>query len=159
MKNIITALFMSCLSTMAQAHDLQVGQLQIIHPAVPLVMEHAKSASGYMVIANDGDMPERLLGIETPVAGKATLHTTETDADGVTKMKPLAMIEIPADDIVVLEPGGMHIMLMGLKRPLAEGDMLPATLIFEKAGRVDFEFMVDPEADDMDHSTMDHSNH
>lgn len=162
MKHLLFALVTLCFGATAQAHDLQTGDLHIIHPAIPLVAENAKSAAGYMVITNDGDTPERLMGVEADFAERVMLHTTEMDDNGVAMMKHLPMLEIPAGETVVLEPGGMHIMLMGLNTPMAEGAMLPATLIFENAGRVEFEFMVDPPASSekgMDHSHMDHSNH
>jgi hypothetical protein len=65
-------------------------------------------------------------------------------------------IDIPANDTVVLESGGYHIMLMGLTQELIEGQMVPGVLIFEKAGRVEMEFAIDPPGG-VDHSTMDHS--
>jgi hypothetical protein len=65
-------------------------------------------------------------------------------------------IDIPANDTVVLESGGYHIMLMGLTQELTEGQMVPGVLIFEKAGRIEMEFAIDPPGG-VDHSTMDHS--
>ena len=73
----------------------------------------------------------------------------------ITGLK-LAYPQPGGGETVVLEPGGYHIMLMGLTKPLTEGEMVPATLIFEHAGRIEVEFMVDPPGG-MDHSTMDHS--
>ena len=140
----------------ANAHGIQVGDLEIIHPAIPLPPPSAPSAAGYMAIANDGSHPDRLIGVEVPFAKSASLHRTEVSADGIARMLPLEAVDIPADDTVLFEQGAMHVMLMGLSAPLNEGDMIPATLIFEHAGRVEIEFMVDP-ADGMDHSTMDHS--
>lgn len=139
----------------ATAHEIQVGDLEIIHPAIPLPPPSAPTAAGYMAIANNGATPDRLIGVEVPVARSATVHRTEVSADGVARMLPLEAVDIPADDTVLFEQGAMHVMLMGLSAPLHEGDMVPATLIFEHAGRVDIEFMVDP-ADGMDHGAMDH---
>lgn len=137
----------------AAAHEITVGDLQIIHANIPEPAVAAKTAAGYMVIANDGAEPDALIGIETPVAQKAMLHESATDAQGVTRMTHVDRLPIPAGDAAVLEPGGFHIMLMGLTGPLAEGQMVPATLVFEKAGRVQIEFMIDPA------SGGDHSNH
>ena len=75
--------------------------------------------------------------------------------DGVARMVHLDAIDIPAGGSVTLAPGGLHIMLMGLTGPVTEGDMIPATLVFETAGRVEVEFSVDAPAG-MDHSQMDH---
>ena len=156
MKKLIIALMAALLlSPVAQAHEIQVGDLEIIHPAIPLPLQSAPTAAGYMAIANNGDHPDRLIGVEVSIAKSATMHRTEVSADGVARMLPLEAVDIPADDTVLFEQGAMHIMLMGLSAPLHEGDMVPATLIFEHAGRVNIEFMVDP-ADGMDHGAMDH---
>ncbi len=144
------------LSAPALAHSVTAGEIEIIHPAIPAPAASAKAAAGYMAIANNGPTPDRLIGVETPAAASATLHTTEHGADGVARMAHLPALVIPAEDTVVLAPGGMHVMLMGLTAPLTEGEMVPATLVFEHAGRVAIAFMVDPPGG-ADHSTMDHS--
>lgn len=144
------------MATTVFAHEVKVGDLQIIHANIPAPMNAAQVAAGYMGISNEGATPDKLIGVEVGVAAQAMLHTTEFSADGVASMKHVEALEIPADDTVVLEPGGYHIMLMGLKAPLVEGDMVPATLIFEYGGRVEIEFMVDPADGSMDHSKMDH---
>lgn len=154
----LTSIFfaLTLAASSATAHEIQVGDLEIIHPAIPLPPPSAPTAAGYMAIANNGTHPDRLIGVEVPIAKSSSLHRTEVSADGVARMLPLEAVDIPADDTVLFEQGAMHVMLMGLSAPLHEGDMVPATLIFEHAGRVEVEFMVDP-ADGMDHGTMDHS--
>ncbi|MDP4033596.1 MAG: copper chaperone PCu(A)C [Pseudorhodobacter sp.] len=151
--SLISALLFS---TSVFAHEVAVGDLQVIHAHIPAPAASAKSAAGYMAIANDGPEAERLIGVEVDFA-HAMLHTTIFSADGIASMTHIEAVEIPAGDAVVLEPGGIHVMLMGLTRSLAVGDMLPATLIFEHAGPVAIEFMVDPADGSMDHSMMDHS--
>ncbi|NVK33955.1 MAG: copper chaperone PCu(A)C [Rhodobacteraceae bacterium] len=153
----LTSIFLALAlaASSAIAHDIQVGDLEIIHPAIPLPPPSAPTAAGYMAIANNGTHPDRLIGVEVPIAKSSSLHRTEVSADGVARMLPLEAADIPADDTVLFEQGAMHVMLMGLSAPLHEGDMVPATLIFQHAGRVEVEFMVDP-ADGMDHGTMDH---
>lgn len=143
------------LTTGAQAHGVTVGELEIIHPNILAPAATAKSAGGYMAIANEGETADRLIGIEVPSVKRAELHTTEHSADGIAKMMHVDGIDIPAGETVVLERGGMHVMFMGLTEPMTEGQMIPATLIFEKAGRVEVEFSVDP-SDGVDHSAMGH---
>lgn len=139
------------------AHEITVGSFEIIHPMIPLPPKGAKSAAGYMAIANEGAEADVLVGIETPIAKKAEVHATQMDGT-IAKMEAVPRLEVPAGETVLLQPGEMHVMLMGLTGPLAEGDMIPATLVFEKAGRVAIEFMVDPaEGGGMDH--MDHMTH
>ena len=152
---LVTTLLLGTLN-LAHAHGVTLGDLEIIHPAIPAPPAGAKVAAGYLEIVNDGSVADRLLGIETGIAKSAMLHTTEHSDDGVARMIHLEAIDIPADGTVTLARGGMHIMLMGLTGPLAEGDMIPATLIFEKAGRVEVEFSVDAPVG-ADHSQMDHT--
>ena len=138
------------------AHEVTLGDIQIIHPHIAAPFAGAKSAAAYMVIANEGDQADRLIGVETPAAKMPGLHATDHGADGIARMQPRASVDVPAGDTVVLEPGGLHIMLMGLTAPLTIGQMVPGVLIFERAGRIEVEFSVDP-ADGVDHSTMDHT--
>lgn len=158
---VMLAVMWAGLAPTAQAHEIIAGQLQIIHPYISAPPPAAKSAAGYVVIANEGTTPDRLIAVETPIAAMATLHVTDFGADGVARMQALDGLEIAGGEIVTLEPGGMHVMLMGLTAPLKAGDTVPATLVFEHAGRVEITFMVDDAGmmDDMmmDHSTMDHS--
>ena len=140
---------------MAQAHSVKNDTIEVIHPHINEPFAGAKSAAAYMAISNEGATAIRLIGIESAAAKKITLHNTEHGSDGVARMQPVAGIEIPAGETVVLEPGGLHVMLMGLTGPLKEGDMVPATFHFEPAGPIAVEFMIDP-ADGADHSKMGH---
>jgi copper(I)-binding protein len=153
---LVTTLLLGSLS-LAHADGVTIGDLQIVHPAIPAPPAGAKSAAGYLEIVNDGSAADRLLGIETGFAKRAMLHTTEHAEDGVARMVHLTAIDIPADGTVTLARGGLHIMLMGLTGPLSEGDIVPATLIFEKAGRVEVEFHVDAPLG-ADHGQMDHGH-
>jgi len=152
---LITALLCGTFCV-AHAHGVTVGTLEIAHPAILTPPAGAKSAAGYLGIVNRGSTADRLLGVETGIAKRAMLHTTEHSDDGVARMVHLDAIDIPAGGAVTLAPGGLHIMLMGLTGPVTEGEMIPATLVFETAGRVEVEFSVDAPAD-MDHSQIDHS--
>jgi copper(I)-binding protein len=139
----------------AQAHSVKKDAIEIIHPHINEPFAGARSAAAYMAISNEGETTIRLIGIDTAAAKVTSLHTTEHGSDGVARMQPIAGIDIPAGETVVLEPGGMHVMLMGLTAPLKEGDMVPATFLFEQMGPVEVEFMVDP-TDGVDHSKMGH---
>lgn len=134
------------------AHDLISGDLHIIHPSIPEPAASAKSAAGYVTISNEGEAPEELIGVRSPFAASTTLHTTIFEGD-VAKMRPVIGVPIAPGDVINLEPGGMHVMFMGLTGTAKEGDMIPATLIFRRAGEIAVEFMVDPA------SGADHSHH
>lgn len=157
MLRLAVLLLALCPGCAALAHGVTAGAIEVIHPNIPVPPAGAKSAAGYMAIANDGAEPDRLIGIESPIAARVMLHTTEFGSDGVARMIHLPAIDLPGEDTVLLEPGGMHVMFMGLQVPMAVGDLLPATFVFERAGRIEVAFMVDPPGG-VDHATMDHAD-
>ena len=98
--------------------------------------EGALNGAVYLVIENDGAGADRLVEISTPRARTAHLHETRRD-DGMARMRGIGTLEIPPHATVTLAPGGLHIMLMGLERPLVPGDTLPLRLRFLKAGEME----------------------
>jgi periplasmic copper chaperone A len=88
----------------------------------------------YLTI-NDTGAPDRLTSVASPVAASAALHESFSE-NGVSKMREVAGLAVSPGTPVTLAPGGYHIMLMGLKQPLKQGDAFPVTLTFEKAGQV-----------------------
>jgi hypothetical protein len=88
----------------------------------------------YFTIRNAGKT-DRLLRAASPVARRAELHVSVMK-DGVMKMEGLSSVEVGSGAPVAFEPNGRHVMLMGLKRPLKEGDAFPLTLTFANAGSV-----------------------
>jgi len=101
----------------------------------------AKAGAAYMTVTVDGTEMDRLVAAATPVAKKAELHGHIMDG-GVMKMRPVAAIEVHPGEPAVLQPGGLHVMLMGLKGQLKEGATFPVTLTFERAGDVEVEVHV-----------------
>ncbi len=95
----------------------------------------AKTAAAYLTVVNTGHEPDRLVGASTPVAGMADIHRT-TDENGVMKMRPAGPLDVKPGTPVVLSPAGLHVMMMDLKSPLTDGQDVPLTLVFEKAGKV-----------------------
>jgi periplasmic copper chaperone A len=89
-----------------------------------------------MTVANKGPVQDRLLAAATPVADQAQLHT-EINDKGIMKMREVPAIDVKPGGQTMLKPGGLHLMLVGLKQPLKVGDSFPLTLTFEKAGRLD----------------------
>lgn len=104
------------------------------------------TGAAYLTVRNQGDQDDRLLGISTRVADRAELHISVMQ-DGVMRMRPVEAIEVPAHGEAVLEPGGLHVMLIGLKTPLEQGGSFALTLVFEKAG----EFEVTATIEDIAH--------
>lgn len=90
-------------------------------------------SAAYGRIRNSGSGAVRLIGGDTPLAGRVEIHTVVTE-NGVTRMRPLPDgLAIPAGGEVELRPGGDHIMLMDLKRPIRNGEQVPLTLRFDRA--------------------------
>jgi periplasmic copper chaperone A len=139
---LAAALFAICLAGSAQAEDVMAGKLKISAPWARATPKGAAVGGGYMTITNTGTTPDRLVGGSTDVAGKFEIHEMKMD-NGVMKMRPVeGGLEIKPGQTVQLDPGGYHIMLMGMKQQLKEGEHFKATLDFEKAGKVDVDFTV-----------------
>lgn len=91
------------------------------------------NSAAYMLIRNGGSDADRLVKAEADVAAAVELHETKMEGN-MMKMAPVEGIAIPAAGQVELKPGGLHIMLIGLKRELKAGESVKLTLHFEKAG-------------------------
>ncbi|MFO0996896.1 MAG: copper chaperone PCu(A)C [Alphaproteobacteria bacterium] len=135
---LVAAIVLAAISGPAGAHDHRAGDLRITHPWTRAT--NGDVTAVYMKIMNTGSTPDRLLRATTEV-GEATIHESKTES-GVAKMRPVESVAIPARKEVSFQPGGLHIMLMGLKQPLTEGFGIPMTLVFEKAGEVHIDAMV-----------------
>jgi copper(I)-binding protein len=100
------------------------------------------NGAGFFTLTNANTGPDTLLRVESPIAARVELHETSTEG-GVMRMRELeGGLKLKAGETVVFKPGGKHVMFLGLVRPLAIGDKVPATLVFEKAGRAPIELTV-----------------
>lgn len=127
------ALALSCGTTLAQA--LKVEQAW----ARPTVQ--GQTAGGGFLRIVGGAGADRLVSARADIAARVELHTMTMDGD-VMRMREIDAIEVPAGRTVELKPGGLHLMFMDLKTPLAAGTRFPLTLRFEKAGEVRVEVPV-----------------
>ncbi|GAB4227683.1 MAG: copper chaperone PCu(A)C [Methyloligellaceae bacterium] len=102
----------------------------------------ARNGAVYMVIRNKGAGAVRLTGVRTPASARAEIHRTIQD-NGVMRMRPVKEgIEIPANGEVVFKPGGYHVMLLDLTRPLKEGESFPLTLEFAAQRTIEVQVQV-----------------
>jgi copper(I)-binding protein len=129
-------------NTPSLAHGYKLGALEVSHPWSRETAPGAKIGVGYLKVKNTGGEPDRLIAVETPAAEKVEIHES-AEENGIAKMRPVDGVVIPAGGEVALAPGGLHLMLVNLKEGLAAGERVPATLVFEKAGRVDVELAVE----------------
>jgi copper(I)-binding protein len=101
----------------------------------------AGNSAVYFTIENGTATADRLLGAESEVAASTELHTVSM-VNGVMEMRPIEAIDVPAKSSVTLRPGGLHVMLIGLKNDLKVGDVVRLTLRFEKSGTMKLEAAV-----------------
>lgn len=125
----------------AIAHSYEQGDIQIGHIWARATAKGAEAGSVYVPLLNKGKTDDALVSVTTPAAESAMLHETKT-VDGVSRMTALDTIVLPAGKPVAMRPGGKHIMLMGLKQQLVEGQSFPLTLKFQHAGEATVSVMV-----------------
>ena len=153
---VLLAFVAICTNT-ASAQQVKVGDLVLDHAWARATPGGAKVGGGYLTIENKGTTPDKLIGGSTPAAAKVEVHEMAMN-NGVMTMRPVkGGLSIPPGQSVTLAPGGYHIMMMELKRPLKKGDTVPVTLKFEKAGEVKVTFEIEgigamaPTTGPMDH--------
>ena len=124
------------LAAPVRAEEVKAGDLVITQAWSRATPGGAKIGSGYLTIENKGSAPDRLIGGSADIADKVQVHEMSMN-NGVMTMRPLDKgLTIDPGKTVKLAPGGFHLMLFDLKSPLKQGDKLPLTLEFEKAGKV-----------------------
>ncbi len=107
----------------------------------------AGAGAAYMILKNTGGEADTLIAGDTSAAEVVELHETLIDENGVMKMRPKeGGIKVPAGSSAELKPGGMHIMLIRLAKPLQTGDIIPLTLTFEKSGEMTIDVLVSEQA-------------
>ena len=133
----------------ANAHEYQVGELEIAHPWSQELPPNAPTVAAYFVIDNQGQTADRLLSVDTPIAGEAQLHEHVMQGD-MMKMQHVPSVEVPAGGEVTFAPMAYHVMLLDLKDRslLVDGKRFPMTLHFEKSGDVTVEVAVQKQAPD-----------
>lgn len=157
LSRLMTVMSVALLPGFALGHDYIVGDLHVEHPFARATAATAMAGAGYVEIMNSGTADDRLIAVEADFPS-VSLHESVV-TDGVARMVPLDSVTIPAGGSVMLAPGGMHVMFMGLDGdPLDAGEEVPATLVFENAGRLDVVFKVESAAGSAGHGAMDHGD-
>jgi copper(I)-binding protein len=126
---------------MTQAQNAKVGSMQIENAYTRSTVPGQMAAGGFMKIENKGNSADQLLSASSPVAGEVQLHEMAMDGN-VMKMRQVKDIAVPAGGSVELKPGGLHLMFMNIKAPLAAGETVPLKLKFAKAGEVEVKLPV-----------------
>ncbi|MBS0539002.1 MAG: copper chaperone PCu(A)C [Proteobacteria bacterium] len=145
MNKLLPAIFLAAAlaAPAAFAHDYKVGSIEVGHPWSRATPPTAPSAGGFLTLANKGATADRLVAIESPAAKQVELHEMKMDGN-VMRMRELENgVTLAPGQTVELKPGGYHVMFIGLKAPFVKDQKVPATLVFEKAGKVEVEFAVE----------------
>jgi len=141
-RRAVLAAALAVLAATAQAQDYKLGSLEISQPWSRATPPSAQSAGGFLVITNKGTTADRLIAVKSAASDKAEVHEMKMDGNVMRMREVEKGLEIPPGATVELKPGGYHIMFMGLKAPFAKDTKVPATLVFEKAGSIDIDLLV-----------------
>lgn len=169
---VISAMFatLACLTAAtvgANAHEATRAGVTVAHPWARATPGGVTNGAAFLEIKTAAGVTDRLVSASSPVAGRVELHTHIKDGE-VMRMRRVENIALKPGTSIVLQPSGDHVMLMDLKAPLKEGDLVKMTLTFEKAGPIEVEATVEPIGakgpHGMDHQpghapAMDHGAH
>jgi copper(I)-binding protein len=139
---LLCGLLLAGAALAAHAHGFKAGDLAIGHPYARATAPGQPTGGAYLRVENHGAQSDRLVSASADVSKSVELHEMKMEGD-VMRMRQVDGVEVPAGQSVVLEPGGVHVMLIGLKAPLKQGERFPMTLRFEKAGEVKVEVVVE----------------
>lgn len=145
MRRLLLNVVIFLLAFDAFAFTAAAADLAIEQPWARATPGRAPTGAAYLTLVNRGKDDDKLLAAASPVAGKVELHGSQAAAGHgghVMEMRPVAEVEVKAGQSVVFKPDGLHVMLVGLKAPLKEGERFPLTLRFAKAGEVKIEVPV-----------------
>lgn len=132
------------------AHAAQLGSLSIDHAVASPSAPGQPNGAAYLTIGNGGSEADRLVSLTSPAAEAVEIHEM-SDEGGRMSMRKLDAVDIAPGATVTFQQGGIHVMLIGLKEPLAAGASVPLTLNFEKAGSLTIELSVEKPADHSGH--------
>ncbi|MES1151380.1 MAG: copper chaperone PCu(A)C [Dongia sp.] len=142
------AAFIFGLNSAALAHEYKIGSLEIVHPWARAQLKGSDVADGFMKIINHGSTPDRLISITVDFAKTAQIHDMKMDGTTMQMVELKDGLVIPAGATVQLKPKAMHVMFLGVKDELMPDELVPGELVFEKAGRLKVEFMIEPAGTD-----------
>ena len=135
-----TAFAVLTLAATAFAAD---GHVKIEEPWARATLPGQNVGAVWLTMKATNTTGDHLISASSPVALRVELHT-HTFENNVMRMREIPRIDLPPNVSVVLEPGGLHLMLFGLRAPLVQGTTIPLSLVFEKAGRIDVSVTVIP---------------
>jgi hypothetical protein len=139
MRSLALAAVLLAAAAPASAHEAKKGDMVVNHPILRASLGKSPNTAGYLTLQNKGKTADRLVSASCACAAKVEVHGMKSEA-GRMVMRPAGPVAIPAGGQVAFRPGGLHLMVTGLKAPLEAGTLVPMTLTFEKAGAVQAPF-------------------
>ena len=124
------------------AHEIDLEEISIKHPIIPIFNSKMKTAAGYLTIVNKKNETDELIMVKTDFA-KAMIHISKIDKNGIASMEHVNKVIIPGNSSVVFEQGSLHIMFTKLKEPLEEYNDQKVTLVFKNLGDIVVDFQVE----------------
>ena len=124
------------------AHEIDLENISIKHPMIPIFSSKMKTAAGYLTIVNKKNETDELIMVKTDFA-KAMIHMSKIDKNGIATMEHVNKVIIPGNSSVVFEQGSLHIMFTELKEPLEEYNDKKVTLVFKNLGDIVVNFQVE----------------
>ena len=142
--NLISVLVGISLQTFSTsyAHEIDLKEISIKHPMIPIFNSKMKTAAGYFTIVNKRNKTDELIMVKTDFA-KAMMHLSKIDENGIASMEHVNKVIIPGNSSVVFEQGSLHIMFTQLKEPLEEYMDQKVTLVFKNLGDIVVDFQVE----------------
>ncbi|MBX4996600.1 DUF1775 domain-containing protein [Rhizobium lentis] len=138
-----TGMDMAGMTAAASAGEtINTGDLEISGGFAKAMLPGQPVGGGFFTVRNNGKTDDRLVSVSSPASGEVQIHEMVTK-DNVMRMRQLKEgLAIAAGQMVKLEPGNLHLMFQKVKTPFKQGDTVPVTLTFEKAGKVDLVLQV-----------------
>jgi len=141
-----TALMFIASSAAADPHQERVGHIILSSRVVRASIGHSPTSAAYLVIANTGDAPDELVSASCACAASVGIHASHI-MGGMMMMSDVGPVTIPAHKSVSFAPGGLHLMLTGLKENLADGGEQTMTLTFKRQGPIKAAFHIRAQID------------
>ena len=126
------------------AHSFTHGDIRVMHPWASVAAAGASSPV-YMTLTNAGTEPDKLVAVEAKAAGRVEIQKAKKGG-GATGYETIPTVELGAKKTVAMQPGGMRVLLTDLKEPLRHEYTVPLTLVFERAGRVEIQAVIQKSA-------------
>jgi copper(I)-binding protein len=150
MRSILSAaVFAALLAGAAAAHEVKEGAIKIEHPRAAPTPAGAKTGAAYMEIVNNGKEPLEIKALSSSIADKVEVHSMTMTGD-IMRMRPieLPLTIAPGESLKLVKD--RHIMLIGLKKPLVEEDMVPFKIEFANGKTMEFDLYIEGDGEDHD---------